>query len=145
MKPTPRPTGTESAEIDRKRGIAVQHLDDVRDPSGDIPLIAKAMDDLESAPLDDRLRAALRYVGKLTQTPSKITDADADAFYAAGWDERALHDAVAVCALFNMMNRLVEGWGIQADDDYFELSSERLQKGGYGGLAQKLGESPREP
>ena len=53
----------------------------------------------------------LRYVGKLTSNPSKITPADAEAVLAAGWDERALHDAVAVCALFNMMNRLVDGLG----------------------------------
>jgi hypothetical protein len=39
----------------------------------------------------------------------KITPEDADAMLAAGWAEQALHDAVAVCGLFNMMNRAGRG------------------------------------
>jgi len=57
-----------------------------------------------------RMKPLLRYVGKLTLTPAKITPEDAQAVLAAGWHEQALHDAVAVCGLFNMMNRMVEGW-----------------------------------
>ena len=45
---------------------------------------------------------------------------------AAGWQEQALHDAVAVCGLFNLMNRLVEGLGITAGEDYFVASARRL-------------------
>jgi len=30
----------------------------------------------------------------------------------AGWSEDALYDAVILCAAFNMMNRIVEGFGI---------------------------------
>ena len=36
---------------------------------------------------------------------------DADAVFDAGWDEKALHDAIAVCARMSFMNRLVEGFG----------------------------------
>jgi hypothetical protein len=43
---------------------------------------------------------------------------------AAGWAEQALHDAVAVCGLFNMMNRLVEGLGITAGEGYFKPSNQ---------------------
>jgi hypothetical protein len=55
-------------------------------------------------------------------------------------DERALHDAVAVCALFNLMNRLVEGLGFTADSEYFRLASERPASGGYAGLRELLRE-----
>jgi hypothetical protein len=65
------------------------------------------------------MKPLLRYVGKLTLTPSRMIPADAEAVFQAGWDERALHDAVSVCALFNLMNRLVDGLGIQAGEDYF--------------------------
>lgn len=101
-------------------------------------LIAALLEDLDAAPIDRRMKPVLRYVGKLTRTPSRMTEADAEEIYRAGWNETALHDAVATCALFNMMNRLVEGWGVKAGEDYFKLSSERLAKGGYGGLAGKL-------
>lgn len=58
---------------------------------------------------------------------------------AAGWEERALHDAVSVCALFNLMNRLVEGLGIDAGDAYFAGAARRLSgEGGYGALREAL-------
>ena len=46
-----------------------------------------------------------------------MSQEDADQVYAAGWDERALHDAIEVCALFNFMNRFVEGHGLIAKPD----------------------------
>src|SRR5919201_1842541 len=76
-------------------------------------LVGALLDDVDAAPVDARLKPVLRYVGKLTRTPSRMTLADAEVVFAAGWDERALHDAVSVCALFSFMNRLVEGLGIQ--------------------------------
>jgi len=79
----------------------------------DPELIGAIMQDLDAAPVDDKFRALLRYVGKLTREPAKLTQQDADAVYAAGWDADALYDAVAVCALFNFMNRIVEGTGIK--------------------------------
>jgi len=90
--------------------------------------------DLEAADMDDRMRPLLRYVGKLTTAPARVTPADASAVMAAGWDERALHDAVSVCALFNFMNRFVNGLGITADDDYSAVSGTRLADHGYAGL-----------
>lgn len=97
-----------------------------------------AVADLDAAPVDERMRPVLRYVGKLTSTPGGITQEDADEVLAAGWDERALHDAVLVCALFNFMNRVVNGLGIRADQDYFTKSGERLVELGYAGLATML-------
>lgn len=97
-------------------------------------LLSALLTDLDSAPVDDGMRVVLAYVGKLTTTPSRVTAADADAVFAAGWDERALHDAVIVCALFNFMNRMVNGLGITADGDYFTQSANRLHDVGYAGL-----------
>ncbi|MEC3976944.1 carboxymuconolactone decarboxylase family protein [Amycolatopsis sp. H20-H5] len=64
-------------------------------------LLTEALTDLDASPVDDRLKPVLRYVAKLTRTPAKMTQADADAVFEAGWDEAALHSAVLVCALFN--------------------------------------------
>lgn len=100
--------------------------------------VPAALDDLDAAPVDDRMRPVLRYVDKLTRTPSAITRADAEEVLAAGWDERALHFAVMVCAMFNFMNRMVEGHGIKAGPDYFAESGARLEKMGYAKLNQLL-------
>jgi uncharacterized peroxidase-related enzyme len=81
----------------------------------DPDLIDALVADPETAQIDDRLRPLLAYVAKLNALPARLTDADAAAVYAAGWSEKALYEAVQVCALFNMMNRIVEGTGINFD------------------------------
>ncbi len=96
------------------------------------------LDDVGTAPVAERLKPLLRYARKLTLTPSKITPGDAEAVLAAGWEEQALHDAVAVCGLFNLMNRLVEGLGIAAGQDYFQVAGPRLADIGYTGLRELL-------
>jgi uncharacterized peroxidase-related enzyme len=89
-------------------------------------VLTDLLDDAQTAAIDPRLRPLLRYVKKLTLTPNRIAPSDAEEVFAAGWDERALHDAVSVCALFNPMNRLVEGLGIEAGDSYFATAAKRL-------------------
>jgi uncharacterized peroxidase-related enzyme len=78
-------------------------------------VLSDLLTDVGSAPIDQRFKPLLNYVGKLTRWPSRITSADAELVYAAGWDEQALFDAIGVCALFNMMNRIVLGAGIIND------------------------------
>jgi len=94
-------------------------------------VLAELMAEVQTAQVDEKLKPILEYVRKLTLSPAKMTAADAEAVYAVGWDDRALHDTVSVCALFNFMNRLVDGLGIDADGEYFQIVSEQLAKGGY--------------
>jgi alkylhydroperoxidase family enzyme len=74
-------------------------------------LIDKLLDDLDAAPIDPKFKPLLAYVRKLTLTPGEMTQADADDVFEAGWDEKALHDAIAVTARMCFMQRLVEGHG----------------------------------
>ncbi len=75
-------------------------------------LVRSLLDDLDTAAVEPALRPLLRYVEKLTRAPGSLRADDREAVFDAGWSERALHDAVSVCALFNFMNRLVEGMGV---------------------------------
>ncbi len=101
-------------------------------------LLTAILEDPQSAPVSDRLKPILQYVEKLTRTPAQMAQADADKVFAAGWDEQALHDAASVCALFNFMNRLVEGFGLKGDAGYADMAARALHEGGYAGLRQKL-------
>jgi uncharacterized peroxidase-related enzyme len=85
----------------------------------------------EDVNVDPRMQPVLALARKLTLSPAKITAADAGAFFAAGWNDRALHDAVSICALFNLMNRLVTGLGVKASDAYVKLIAKRLAQKGY--------------
>ena len=94
-------------------------------------VFSNLMDDIETADIEPRLKPILRYVRKLTETPSRMTPGDADAVYAAGWSDEALLHAIAVCAYFNNMNRLVDGTGIVGTETGYAQAAERLVKDGY--------------
>jgi len=73
-------------------------------------LIERLLNDPET-PVEARLKPLLALVRKLTLTPGDVSQADADAVFEAGWDEHALHDAIAVTARAAFMQRLVQGHG----------------------------------
>lgn len=78
-------------------------------------MIKALINDIDSVEGLEKLKPILRYVKKLNFLPSKATKADAQAVFDAGWTEEALYEATQVCALFNMMNRLIEGSGVNFD------------------------------
>jgi uncharacterized peroxidase-related enzyme len=95
----------------------------------------------DSAPVDARIRPVLSFVRKLTLSPSHMTLADAEAVFAAGWDDHALHDAAAICGLFNLMNRLVDGLGIETDAAHTQFVAQRLATTSYAGFLPILPEA----
>jgi hypothetical protein len=64
---------------------------------------------------------------------------DADAVFVAGWDERALYDAVQICCLYNLMNRFVEGLGLMPIADQFAMEGKMIKDGGYAGMLDAFG------
>lgn len=80
------------------------------------------------AGLEEKWLPLLAYVRKLTEAPARLTDADAQVVFAAGWSEDALYDAIIVCAAFNMMNRIVEGCGVVPTADGRAASRERHER-----------------
>ena len=95
----------------------------------DAELLERLIETPELSGVEVKLLPLLAYVIKLTLTPGKITPADAEAVYAAGWEERALYHAISVCALFNFMNRIVEGCGITPSNSMDDGRKERLEAG----------------
>jgi len=97
----------------------------------DVSVFTTLIDDIDRASVNVRLKPILHYVRKLTESPSRMTPSDAEAVYAAGWNDEALLHAIAVCAYFNNMNRLVEGTGIVGSIAGYEQAADRLAKYGY--------------
>ena len=111
-----------------------------------LPLVASLVEDIHSSDVDERLKPILSFARKLTLTPSRMTQADADTVFAAGWDTRALHDVISVCALFNLFNRFVSGLGIETPPELARARGHMLAEIGYSGLIEKLGHSSsRQP
>ena len=88
--------------------------------------------DWRSAPVDERLRATLGFVEKLTLRPGELTRGDAEAVLAAGVSRDALVDAIHVAALFNMIVRLADslGWEVPRFDA-FAARADAMLAGGY--------------
>lgn len=93
---------------------------------------------LRDKDVDVRMRPVLAFARKLTLSPGQITAGDVDKIFATGWDDRALHDAVAICGLFNLMNRLVNGLGVEASNAYMKMAAQRLAQNGYARLQRLL-------
>ncbi len=88
--------------------------------------------DWRSAPIDERLRATLGFLEKLTLRPEQLTPDDAAAVRAAGVSEEALVDAIHVGALFNMIVRLADSlrWDVPAFEE-FHARADGMLAGGY--------------
>lgn len=93
----------------------------------DFDLFDALFSDIDTAPVEDKMKPLLHYVAKLTKEPHKVIKADVDAILAAGWDEEAVHDAAAVTALFNFMNRIIFGLGVADHKDIFAARHEDNQ------------------
>jgi len=75
------------------------------------------IEDLATAPVRDELKPLLAFIRVLTLTPAKVKKEDVQALLDMGWDEQSLHEAMAVCARFSMMNRLTLGHGLVVDEE----------------------------
>lgn len=94
-------------------------------------LLDRLLRDPATAPIDARLKPLLAFVRKLMLTPGDMSQADANAVHEAGWDEQALHDAIAVTARAAFMQRLVEGHGFKpmSRETAAERARQRLERG----------------
>ena len=62
---------------------------------------------LDTAPIEEPLRATLRMLGKLTKQHSVNAD-DMRAVLAAGATKKQIEDALAVCFCFNIIDRCAD-------------------------------------
>jgi uncharacterized peroxidase-related enzyme len=104
----------------------------------DVSVLDALIADPATAPIDAKLKPLFAYARKLTLTPARMTAADAEAVFAAGWDEAAFHDAILTVCLFNFMNRLVEGHGVKGNKDLYVTRGRALRRDGYAPMLEML-------
>jgi len=96
---------------------------------------------IDDAPIDEKLKPLVRFVQKLTLTPGQMNAADVASVRAAGWTEDAIFDAICICGFNNLMNRVVDGTGIESTEDELRESGQRLATLGYDGSMSKVREA----
>src|SRR5215469_2587183 len=87
--------------------------------------------DLDSAPVEDGLRATLRMLGKLTREGTVGADDIRDVL-SVGVSRQKVEDALAVCAAFNTTDRLADAFGFELlSPEGYEAGARFLLKRGY--------------
>ena len=97
--------------------------------------MAAVLRDYRTAPIDERLRAMLAYLEKVTLEPEAIGPPDLAPLRAHGISDEAIADAVHVCAAFQVYDRLADsmGWHVPADPSFFTRQARHLYRSGYEG------------
>jgi len=72
--------------------------------------VSAALSDLDTAAIEEPLRATLRMLRKLTREHAVDVD-DMRRVLAAGVSREQIEDALAVCFAFNVINRLADAFG----------------------------------
>lgn len=86
--------------------------------------MAAVLNDLETSPLVEHEKALLRFIDKVNLDSPRITAADMQPLYAAGWTDEQIYYAITVCSLFNYYNRWIDATGVHP------LSEEAHRQGG---------------
>ena len=74
----------------------------------------------------------LEFLEKLTLAPEEVGAADVAALRHAGLSDRAIEDAVHVCAIFNLYDRLADSFAFHVPDARaFAVSAKMLLRFGY--------------
>jgi uncharacterized peroxidase-related enzyme len=98
----------------------------------DEDLVWSILRDLESSGLDEKDKALMRFVRKLTLDPASIGESDIRLLQSSGWDDASIYYAIGACALFNFYNRFVSGNGVRmVSHEAFRSLSEHMAKSGY--------------
>jgi alkylhydroperoxidase family enzyme len=93
--------------------------------------VSTALSDLETAPIEEPLRATLRMLRKVTREHAVDAD-DMRAVLAAGVTREQIEDALAVCFTFNTVDRLSRSFGwVVSGPKAFETGAKFLLARGY--------------
>jgi len=95
-------------------------------------VVEAVLQDWRTAPIDAKLRAALGFLEKLTLQPDSVHPADVAPLRAAGISDEGIEDAIQVCTLFNVYDRLADAMGWYLPDQAgYAASGRNLMKRGY--------------
>jgi alkylhydroperoxidase family enzyme len=94
------------------------------------------LEDWRSAPVNEKVRSTLSFLEKLTLRPGEVGPEDVEAMRSVGVNERAIEEAIYVCFLFNMIDRLADAFDFDIPSaEGFQRDGLALYKRGYLGGA----------
>lgn len=82
----------------------------------DDDLVDRIVADFETAGLDERRLAILRYASILTATPARIGPGDLEALRRAGLADRDILAVAEVTSYYAYVNRIADGLGVSLEN-----------------------------
>lgn len=73
-------------------------------------MVAAVLADYRTAPISEKLRATLALIEKLTLRPAEVGPEDMAPLRAAGLSDEEIEDAIQVCSIFNVINRIADAF-----------------------------------
>ena len=99
-------------------------------------VVAAVLADWRTAPVDERVRAALAFLEKLTTAPAELSHKDIESMSSAGVNDKAIQEVIYVCFLFSVMDRLADAFGFDMHaPEEFTRGGRLLYARGYGRLS----------
>jgi uncharacterized peroxidase-related enzyme len=91
------------------------------------------LNDYQSAPISDKLKALLTIAGKVQQSGKAVSEEDVAVARKHGANDRDIHDTVLIAGTFSMFNRYVDGLAsfTPTDPKAYEEMGERMGEKGY--------------
>ena len=90
------------------------------------------LEDFESAPINDKRKAMLRFREKMTLRPEELSAKDALPLRDTGLSDTAIEDAIGVAFAFNVIDRLADSFDFEVPPaDFFARGAPLMLKYGY--------------
>jgi alkylhydroperoxidase family enzyme len=94
--------------------------------------VQATLENWRTAPIDARTRAMLGFIEKLTLNPDAVSAGDIQPLRAERLSDAAIEDAIHVCTLFSVYDRLADSFEFDIPDaSGFEKSARTLLDRGY--------------
>ncbi len=98
-------------------------------------VVEAVLNDWQNAPVNPKVKSTLGLLEKLTLEPDNLTSADIEKVRANEVSDQAIEEAISVCALFNVINRLADAFDfdlmIDADPALVTKATGLLLRHGY--------------
>ena len=101
---------------------------------GDRDTVACVIQDIDTAPVSEKMKALLRIAAKVQESGLAVTDGDIATARHAGAEDEDIHDTVMVAAAFSMFNRYVDGLAATTPTEpaVYDMIGKMLAEHGYG-------------
>jgi alkylhydroperoxidase family enzyme len=95
-------------------------------------LVTAILEDWHTAPVNERMRAILGFLEKVTLRPTEVTAEDILPLKEVGINEQAVQEALYVCFLFNLMDRLADAFDFHLPTEKgYRIDGQLLYRIGY--------------